>query len=98
MVPKISPAVPVAIRARIAHLRRRKIALDAVISSLETYAALTHPPHTLDPRSPAEPSRRWQTSPKWAGAAWSLPTGTLENRSNYEKPNGSVARPSLTCC
>jgi hypothetical protein len=68
MIPKTSPEVSGAIRARLIDLRNRKATLDQAIANLERYAAYSRPPGAAAPRrSPKVVQMKGDA--RWAGAA-----------------------------
>ena len=68
MIPKTSPELSGAIRARLIDLRNRKATLDHAIASLERYAAYSRPPGTAVPRR-ARKVVQIEGDARWAGAA-----------------------------
>jgi septal ring factor EnvC (AmiA/AmiB activator) len=68
MIPKTSPEVSGAIRARLNDLRNRKATLDEAIASLERYAAYSRPPGAAAARRSAK-VMQMKGDTRWTGAA-----------------------------
>lgn len=68
MIPKTSPEVTGAIRARLFDLRSRKATLDQAIASLERYAAYSRPPGAAATRRSPKVVQI-EGDARWAGAA-----------------------------
>ena len=68
MIPKTSPEVSGAIRARLIDLRSRKAALDQAIASLERYATYRRPPGTAARRQSPKVVQM-KRGARWAVAA-----------------------------
>ncbi len=67
MIPKTSPEVSGAIRARLYALRNRKAMLDEAIASLERYAACSRRPGAAVTRR-SRKAGRIKGAARWAGA------------------------------